>query len=85
MLRVLGYCKYPNLLHGHSQAAVPVGWEDGRSAWLGTQANSSAAEPALAELSETLGCSILASLGTEAERWCLRSAKEESLGVSVVR
>lgn len=64
---------------------MPVVWEGGRSAWWGTRANSSAAEPALAEPSETPACSILASLGAEAERWCLRSAKEESLGVSVVR
>lgn len=64
---------------------MPAGGEDGCSAWLGTRVGSSAAEPALAELSETPGCSILASPGTEAQRRCLRSAEVESLGVSVVR
>lgn len=68
-----------------TQAAVPAGWEDGRSAWPGTGTNGSAVEPTLAELSEMLGCSIVASPGTEAECRSFRSAKEGSPGVSVVR
>lgn len=81
---MLGCCKCPNLLRGCSQAAVPAGWKPGTLPGWAHQPTALLLSLQLAELRETLGCSILASPGTEAECRCLRSAKEESLGVSVV-
>lgn len=50
-----GLLQIPKFLFGSSQAAVPIAWEGRCSAWLGTPAQGSAAEPGLAELREVLG------------------------------